>query len=209
MVLVCGDGFADLIGGPFVFMKLLKKLVGCSGVIYFRKQNCNKATILRWTLKGSYSSGMRIISFVYMTRKVCWLLLGLLGTRQTRWVYPVLYNTITVVTLYVWHSSDTFLHLPHLPDGVKSAHLTARESVNIDDLINCDFFMMLSAGLCHVETQTDGYIYIVTLLWLKSNCLLDCPAVPPWSPLHMAHMKVSSPWPCMFVIMFIKRHSTT
>ena len=43
---------------------------------------------------------------------------------------------------------------------MKSAHLTARESVNIDDLINCDFFMMLSAGLCHVETQTDRWIYL-------------------------------------------------
>ena len=113
--------------------------------------------------------------------------------------------------MFYTDQSDTFLDLPHLPDGVKSAHLTARESVNIDDLINCDFFMMLSAGVSHLETQADGYIYIVTLLsWLKSNCLLDCPAVPPpCSPLHMAHMKVSSPWPCMFVIMYIKHHHTT
>ena len=44
---------------------------------------------------------------------------------------------------------------------MKSAHLTARESVNIDDLINCDFFMMLSGGVRHVESGDTGrWIYL-------------------------------------------------
>ena len=78
--------------------------------------------------------------------------------------------------LQVTELTGTFLYFHHLPDGVKSAHLTARESVNMDDLINCDFFISLSAAVRPVRTGRDS-LALLTLPWLKSNCLLDCPAV--------------------------------